>query len=114
MRQMESFGPRLALMFVPKSTPRIWSCADMPIYEYEILNNDGIAKGVFETSQRMSEPALTKHPVTGEPVRRILSRTFVGGGRSSGGAGYGAESCTTGTCGIPSPGGCASGTCGWD
>ncbi len=78
----------------------------MPIYEYEILSPDGNPKGVFETSQKMSEPALTRHPVTGEPVRRILSRTFVGSGQSDG--------CASGTCGLPSPGGCASGGCGWN
>lgn len=82
----------------------------MPIYEYEILDKDGAPKGIFETSQRMSEPALTRHPETGEPVRRILSRTFVGsGGTNSGDSG----GCATGTCGLPS-GGCASGACGWD
>ncbi len=85
----------------------------MPIYEYEILSQDGSPKGIFETMQRMSEPALTRHPVTGEPVRRILSRTFVGSGQSDAGAGHQAGDCTTGTCGIPS-GGCAGGTCGWD
>ncbi len=84
----------------------------MPIYEYEILNPDGSAKGVFETTQKMSEPALTRHPVTGEPVRRILSRTFVGSGDASGDA-PDAGGCATGTCGIPS-GGCADGSCGWD
>lgn len=86
----------------------------MPIYEYEILNQDGTAKGIFETTQKMSEPALTKHPVTGEAVRRILSRTFVGSARSNDGASYTADTCSTGTCGIPSSGGCAGGNCGWD
>ncbi len=83
----------------------------MPIYEYEILTPDGAPKGVFETMQKMSDPALTRHPVTGEPVRRILSRTFVGSGQSDGA--YAGESCASGTCGLPS-GGCASGNCGWD
>ncbi len=80
----------------------------MPIYEYEVLDQDGRPKGIYETMQKMSEPALTRHPVTGEPVRRILSRTFVG---VSDGA---SESCATGTCGMPSSGGCAGGSCGWD
>jgi predicted nucleic acid-binding Zn ribbon protein len=86
----------------------------MPIYEYEILRNDGTAKDVFETTQKMSEPALTKHPVTGEPVRRILSATFIGSGGSSGGANDTSDTCSTGGCGMPSSGGCASGACGWD
>lgn len=80
----------------------------MPIYEYEILNEDGTAKGIFETTQKMSEPALTRHPTTGEPMRRILSRTFVGSAPASD-----VGSCATGSCGVPS-GGCAGGACGWD
>jgi hypothetical protein len=79
----------------------------MPIYEYEILSQDGTPKGIFETTQKMSEPALTRHPETGEPMRRILSRTFVSSMATSD-----AGSCATGTCGIPS-GGCPGGTCGW-
>lgn len=84
----------------------------MPIYEYEILSQDGSPKGIFETTQKMSEPPLTRHPVTGEPLRRILSRTFVGSGGASSLASD-AGDCSTGTCGIPS-GGCAGGSCGWD
>ena len=80
----------------------------MPIYEYEVLDQDGNPKGVFETMQKMSEPALTRHPDTGEPVRRILSPTFVGSGDFSG------DTCSTGTCGLPSGGGCPGGSCGWD
>jgi predicted nucleic acid-binding Zn ribbon protein len=86
----------------------------MPIYEYEILSQDGTPKGVFETTQRMSEPALTRHPVTGEPVRRILSRTFVGSGQSDAGADYEGGGCATGTCGMPSSGGCCGGSWGSD
>ncbi len=80
----------------------------MPIYEYEVLDQDGRPKGIYETMQKMSEPALTRHPITGEPVRRILSRTFVA---VSDGA---AESCASGACDMPSSGGCAGGSCGWD
>ena len=87
--------------------------ATMPIYEYEILNHDGNAKGVFETTQKMSEPALTQHPITGEPVRRILSRTFISSGAASSADGDASDSCASGACGIPT-GGCASGACGWD
>lgn len=80
----------------------------MPIYEYEILSQDGTPKGIFETMQRMSDPALTQHPVTGEPVRRILSRTFVGTPVANDAGG-----CADGSCGLPT-GGCADGSCGWD
>jgi predicted nucleic acid-binding Zn ribbon protein len=81
----------------------------MAIYEYEILNADGTARAVFEVEQTMSEPALTRHPETGEPLRRILSSTFAHGSRNSSG-------CTTGSCGLPpslGSGGCAGGSCGW-
>jgi len=86
----------------------------MPIYEYEILSKDGTPKGIFETTQKMSEPALKRHPVTGEPVRRILSATFIGSRGSSSGADYASAACSTGSCGVPAPGGCASGSFGWD
>lgn len=86
----------------------------MPIYEYEVLDQHGTPKGIFETMQKMSEPALTRHPVTGEPVRRILSRTFVGSGQPDSGADYAGDTCASGTCGLPSSGGCAGGSCGWD
>ncbi len=81
----------------------------MPTYEYEVLDEDGAPKGIFETRQKMSDPPLARHPVTGEPLRRILSRTFIG----TAGGGSDVGTCSTGTCGIAS-GGCAGGTCGWD
>jgi hypothetical protein len=41
----------------------------MPIYVYEV-----VATGeVFEVSQRLAEPRLTVHPVSGEPVRRVIT-----------------------------------------
>jgi predicted nucleic acid-binding Zn ribbon protein len=88
----------------------------MATYKYEILGEDGTIKGIFETEQKMSEPALTRHPETGETVRRILSRTFAhGSSRSSGSGDYGGDSCSTGTCGVPySGGGCSTGSCGWN
>ncbi len=42
----------------------------MPIYEYECGKC-----GVFETSQRISEPALTKCPTCRRKVRRLISNT---------------------------------------
>jgi hypothetical protein len=82
----------------------------MAIYEYEILGADGNPRGVLEVEQKMSDPALTHHPETGEPLRRILSSTFA---RASGDT-LGAGECATGTCGVPSLGGCAGGSCGWN
>ncbi len=85
----------------------------MATYEYEIIGKDGSPRGVLEVEQRMSDPALTHHPETGEPLRRILSSTFAhhaGGAASS----YDLGGCASGTCGLPSYGGCSSGRCGLD
>lgn len=84
----------------------------MAVYEYEILNPDGTARGVLEIEQKMSEPPLSRHPETGEPLRRVLSSTFA---RVAGGSSFeSAGGCETGTCGVPSYGGCAGGLCGVD
>ncbi|MCC5830823.1 MAG: hypothetical protein JJU36_15360 [Phycisphaeraceae bacterium] len=45
----------------------------MPTYVYEvILDDDGEPGQVFEVVQKMSDPPLTHHPTTGQPVRRII------------------------------------------
>jgi hypothetical protein len=84
----------------------------MATYEYEIIDADGIVRGIYEAEQKMSEPALSRHPVTGEKLRRILSRTFAHAAKEVGSA-----DCATGTCGVgdygPVSGGCAGGACGW-
>jgi len=51
----------------------------MPTYVYEIILSDGSAGEQFEVIQPISEPALTAHPETGEPVRRVIQPVFVGG-----------------------------------
>lgn len=56
----------------------------MPIYEYEILGDDGQPLGQFEIIQRFSDPPLTVHPETGQPVQRIISAPFIGGRWSDG------------------------------
>jgi predicted nucleic acid-binding Zn ribbon protein len=53
-------------------TTRASRASPLPIYVYETLTEDGQAPSCFEVSQRMSEPELTEHPETGEPVRRIV------------------------------------------
>lgn len=40
----------------------------MPIYLYRNLTTND----TFELEQRISEPALTRHPETGEPVKRLI------------------------------------------
>ncbi len=44
----------------------------MPLYVYEMVLPDGSGGAQFEFIQRMSADALTKHPETGEPVRRVF------------------------------------------
>jgi hypothetical protein len=45
----------------------------MPIYVYEEVLPDGSGGEPFEVIQPMSAAALTAHPDTGKPVRRVLS-----------------------------------------
>lgn len=46
----------------------------MPTYIYETVPSDpDTAPRRFEIVQRMSDPALTKDPETGEPVQRVLT-----------------------------------------
>lgn len=84
----------------------------MAIYEYEILDRDGNVQGVYEVQQKMSEPALTEHPETGQPLRRILSATFAHGSKGAESSSVG--DCASGACGMPSGfgGGCPGGMCG--
>jgi hypothetical protein len=51
----------------------------MPTYVYQIINPDGSEGETFEVIQRMSEPALTKHPQTGKPVRRVIQAPIIPG-----------------------------------
>ncbi|MDP0501317.1 MAG: FmdB family transcriptional regulator [Verrucomicrobiota bacterium JB022] len=44
----------------------------MPIYVYEVVLPDGSGGDRFELQQSMKEAALTEHPLTGEPVRRVI------------------------------------------
>jgi len=56
----------------------------MPTYVYAIVNPDGSHGETFEVVQRMSEPALTKHPESGKPVTRVILAPNVGGNWSEG------------------------------
>jgi len=72
----------------------------MPTYVYETVPRDSARQPVrFELDQRMSELALTKHPETGEPVRRVISGGlgFIGCEPKGGAAPAGG--CGTGGCG---------------
>lgn len=55
----------------------------MPTYVYEVLDKNGEGTGrTFEHVAPMSDEALTKHPETGEPVRRVPQAFAVAGGWS--------------------------------
>ncbi len=43
----------------------------MPVYVYAVVDSAGHKRDYFEIRQRMSDPALTEHPETGEPVVRV-------------------------------------------
>jgi predicted nucleic acid-binding Zn ribbon protein len=46
----------------------------MPTYIYETIPDDpGESPRRFETTQRMSDESLTNDPVTGQPVRKIIT-----------------------------------------
>ena len=59
----------------------------MPMYEYVVIRKDGSEGDPFEVIQGINEEPLTKHPETGEPIRRIISRPappkVLGGSRQS-------------------------------
>jgi len=56
----------------------------MPLYVYEIVTPDDTPGEQFEVFQSMSDQALTKHPETGQPVRRVLCAPAIGGKWSEG------------------------------
>ena len=51
---------------------RLLYLKSMPVYVYEIINEGGSPGERFEVHQTMKEDALTQHPKTGHPVRRII------------------------------------------
>ncbi len=51
----------------------------MPTYVYQVIKPDGAEGERFEVVQKMSEAALTKHPETGEPVRRVITAPNIAG-----------------------------------
>lgn len=51
----------------------------MPLYQYEVITGDDSTGEQFEVFQSMADPPLTKHPETGQPVRRVLVAPAIGG-----------------------------------
>lgn len=51
----------------------------MPTYIYEVLDREGEPTGDrFEITQSIKADALTKHPETGQPVRRAIVAPTLG------------------------------------
>lgn len=51
----------------------------MPLYVYEVIQDDGSGGEQFEIFQSMADPPLTTHPATGQPVRRVFCAPAIGG-----------------------------------
>lgn len=51
----------------------------MPMYVYQVIEEDGSEGEVFEVLQGMNEAALTHHPETGQAVTRLLGLPNVAG-----------------------------------
>ncbi|ADB17297.1 regulatory protein, FmdB family [Pirellula staleyi DSM 6068] len=56
----------------------------MPIYVYEVITEGGQPGERFELYQSMADDALTKHPESGLPVRRVIQPPNIGGRWSDG------------------------------
>ena len=70
----------------------------MPIYVYETIPEDPLEESTrFEFKQSIKDEALSTHPQTGVPVKRVIS-----GGISimpgKGGASDGGNCCSGGSC----------------
>lgn len=55
----------------------------MPLYSYEIINENGSPGEIIELFQPMDQPPYTKHPKTGVPIRRLISAPHVSGSFSA-------------------------------
>jgi predicted nucleic acid-binding Zn ribbon protein len=89
----------------------------MPTYEYETIPQKAGQRAVrFELYQPITSDALTKHPETGEPVRRVISGglgIFTESRQSPGPSPCALGGCGKGqSCDMPMSGGCAGGMCG--
>ena len=51
----------------------------MPTYVYEVITDSGEPGERFEVVQKMTDPPLTQHPETGQPVRRVLFPPWIAG-----------------------------------
>ncbi|MCB1121526.1 MAG: FmdB family transcriptional regulator [Verrucomicrobiae bacterium] len=50
----------------------------MPVYTYRVVNDDGSKGDYFEVEQSMSDPPLTTHPITDQPVIKVMHAPNLG------------------------------------
>ncbi len=76
----------------------------MPCYTYETMPEGSGKPKVYEIEQRMADDPLTRHPETGERIRRIITadRGVI--------TGSSAPECGS-DCGVPGSGGGCGGCC---
>lgn len=51
----------------------------MPVYLYEVINEDGSPGVRFEVEQSASSSPISRHPRTGQTVRRVFTAPNLGG-----------------------------------
>ena len=49
----------------------------MPMYTYQIVNDDGSEGDIIEIMHGMSEPSLTEHPQTGQKIKREFTSPHI-------------------------------------
>lgn len=64
---------------LPCDSSKVDEGLGMPIYVYETILEDGSAGETFEILQQMSEAPLTHHPVSGLPVRKVITAAAIAG-----------------------------------
>ena len=62
----------MCLTFILEARAAVGRIDHMPTYIYQEILPDGSDGEAFEYIQRMSDPALTEHPVSGNRVRKVF------------------------------------------
>ena len=51
----------------------------MPVYTYQLVNEDGSEGECVDIIHGMNEPPMTIHPETGQKIRRVFSAPHIAG-----------------------------------
>ena len=62
-----------------EQAPEVSYTRPMPLYVYEIVEEDGSAGERFEVFQKMSDESLVVHPESGKPVKRVVTSANIAG-----------------------------------